>query len=420
MKLWEKIKKLGRSAGPGIITGASDNDPSGILTYLQSGFSFGFRTLWLTLFCLPLMYAVQEMSGRIGYVTDKGLIKVIKEHYAKWILYAVGFVSVVVITVNIGADLSAIGVIAEKLTLVSRFFWLPAVSVLILFFTIFLSYPKFAGVLKWLTLSLLFYVATALYLHVDWLGALKSTIVPSISFTKDYILLFTAFLGTTISPYLFFWQADEEVEERDEEKKEKHIRRFLVTKNELKHLRKDTFLGMFFSQFITWFVIAAAGQVAGIYGIAAAANFDEASLVLKPLLGNFAFLIFGLGIIGTGLLAIPVLAGSVGYVLAEIFNWKEGISKTFREAKGFYLVIIFATLLGAAMNFLNIDPIQLLIYAAVLYTFITPPLVYLIIHMANNKKIMRGRTSSVASNIFGWLTFVFTLAAATACLIFVL
>lgn len=420
MKLWERTKRIAKGTGPGLITGAADNDPSGILTYLQSGFVYGFKALWLAIFYLPLMYAVQEMAGRIGFVTGKGFIRVIKEHYPRWILYAVGLVSVFVITVSIGADLLAIGVIAEKLFNVTRFFWLPAVSVFILFFTIFLSYPRFAGALKWLTLSLLFYVATAFCVHVDWLAALKATISPSLIFSKEYFILFAAFLGTTISPYLFFWQADEEVEERDEEKKEKHLRRFLVTKNELKHLKKETFLGMFFSQIITWFIIAAASQTAAIHGFREIVNFDQASSVLQPFLGNFAFVIFGLGIIGAGLLAVPVLAGSVGYVLSEIFNWEEGINKTFREARGFYLVIIIATFAGVALNFLGLDPVQILIDAAVLFAFITPPLVYLVIHIANNKKIMREKTNSPLSNFLGWLTLAVSVLAVVAYLIFVL
>jgi len=418
MKFWEKLKKIGRGAGPGLITGASDDDPSGILTYLQSGFVLGFRMLWLTLFSLPLMYAVQEMSARIGYVTDKGLMRVIKDHYPKWILYFIGAISTVVITINIGADLSAVSTVAEHLSSISKFFWLPAASILILFFTIFLSYPKFAGALKWLTLSFVFYIITAFYLKVDWLSALKATILPSFSFNKEYILLFAAFLGTTISPYLFFWQADEEVEERDEEKKEKHLKKFLVTKNELKHLRRDTFFGMFFSQFITWFIIAAAGQVAGLYNLTAVTDFNQASLVLRPLLGQFAFLIFALGIIGAGLLAIPVLAGSIGYMLSEIFNWREGINKTFREAKGFYVVMVIATVVGVLMNFLNLDPIQLLIYTAVLYTIITPPIIFLIVRIANNKAIMRDKTNSRTSNVLAWITIAVTSLAALAYLIF--
>ncbi len=412
MNFFERIKKIGKKAGPGVITGASDDDPSGILTYLQSGFVYGFRTLWLTIFCLPLMYVVQEMAARIGYVTDKGLMKVIKEHYPRWILYIIGLISVAVITVNIGADLLAIGVVSERLTSISRFFWLPTAGVLILFFTVFLSYPKFANVMKWLIISLFFYIIAAFYMGINWKHALSATLIPSFSFSKDFLILFAAFLGTTISPYLFFWQADEEVEDRDEEKKERHLKRFLVTKNELKSLRKDTFLGMFFSQIVTWFIVASAGQAAILYGAKEIANFDQAALVLQPLLGSLAFVVFSLGIIGTGLIAIPVLAGSIGYALSEIFDWKEGIDKTFREAKGFYMIIITSIFIGAAMNFLNLDPIRLLIYTAVLYTVITPPIIFLLIRISNNKKIMGQRTNSWVSNVFGWLTLLVTLAAA--------
>ncbi len=418
VNLWEKVRKFTKNMGPGLITGASDDDPSGILTYLQSGFVFGFRMLWLTLIALPMMYAVQEMAARIGFVTDKGLVKIIKEHYPKWILYAVGTVSTIVITINIGADLLAIGVVLEKFSAISRFFWLPTTAMFILVFTIFLSYPKFAGLLKWFTLALFAYVLTAFFVHVDWLTAFRETLIPSISFNKDYVLLATAFVGTTISPYLCFWQADEEVEERDEEKKERHLKRFLVTKSELRHLRRETFVGMLFSEIIAWFMIAAAGQIASLHGLGAVTNFDEASAVLQPLLGHFAFLIFGLGIIGTGLLAIPVLAGSVGYILSEVFNWEEGINKTFREAKGFYLVIISATLVGMALNFLHLDPIQLLIYTAVLYTLITPPLILLIIHMSNNRNIVKDRVTSPLVNVLGWLTFAFTLLAVIAYFVF--
>lgn len=420
MKFWDGLKRTGKAVGPGFIAGASDDDPSAILTYLQSGFVYGFQTLWLAVLCLPFMYALQEMAGRIGFVTDKGLMSIIKDHYAKWVLYSVGFISVFVIAVNIGADLLAIGVIGEKLSSISRFFWLPAASILVLLFAIFLSYPKFASVLKWLSLSFLFYVATVFYLHVDWLAALKATVLPSFSFAKDYVLLVTAFFGVTISPYLFFWQADEEVEERDEEKKERHLKRFLVTKNELKHLKRDTFGGMFFSQIIAWFVIVAAAQMAGLHNLGEIADFGQAALVLEPLLGPFAFLIFGLGIIGAGLIAVPVLAGSIGYVLAEMFDWKTGMNRTFREAKGFYLAIVLATALGVAMNFLNLDPIRLLIYSGVLYTFITPPIIFLVIKIANNETIMNGRTNSPVSNALGWLTFAIALFSVIAFVIFVL
>jgi len=412
MSFLNRLKKVGQKIGPGIIAGASDDDPSGILTYLQSGFLFGFKALWLTLFCLPLMYAIQEMAARIGYVTDKGLAKVIKEHYPKWILYIISLISIGVIAINIGADFLAIGIIAEKLTSFSRFFWILAASVFILFFTIFFSYPKFASLMKWLTLSLFFYIPAAFYLKIDWKIALERTLFPFVSFSKDFLVILAAFLGTTISPYLFFWQANEEVEDRDQEKKTRHLKRFLVTKNELKNLKKDTFVGMFFSQLATWFIVASASEASILHGAREITNFNQAAWVLEPLLGKFAFLVFGLGIIGTGLIAIPVLAGSIGYILSEAFGWREGINKTFREAKKFYAVIIFSIFVGAAMNFLNLDPVKLLVYTAVLYTIITPPIVYLIVKIANQKKIMGKRTNSLLSNIFGWLTFGITLLTA--------
>jgi NRAMP (natural resistance-associated macrophage protein)-like metal ion transporter len=409
MKLTERLKKISKGIGPGVITGASDDDPSGILTYLQGGFMFGFKTLWLTVFCFPLMYALQEMSARIGYVTGKGLVRIFKDYYPRWILYLVVLVSAAVITTNIGANLLALGVILERLTLISRFFWIPAGAVFILFFTIFFSYPKFASFMKWLVISLFFYVAVVFYLGIDWFEALKSTFIPHFSFEKEFLIIFCAFLGTTISPYLFFWQADEEVEERVEQKKERRLKRFLVTKNELKHLKEDTFWGMFFSQLISWFIIVSSGYMAITYGSKEIVNFDQAAEVLKPLLGDYSFFFFSIGILGSTFIAVPVLAGSIGYALSEVFGWEEGINKTFREAKGFYGIIIAACFLGVIMNFSNFDPIKLLIYTAVLYTIITPLLVFMILKIANNKKIMKEKTNSFLSNFFGWITFLVTL-----------
>ncbi len=412
--LKKKIKRIFSAFGPGLITGVSDDDSSGVLTYLQSGTVFGFKTLWTALLTLPLMYSIQEMSGRIGYVTDKGLVKVIKEHYSKYILYFISFISAFVITVNIAADLLASGVIFEKLLGFSRFIWIPAISILIIMLMVFFSYQKFARVLKWLSFAMIFYVVTVFYIKINWLMALKATFIPSFSFSKENILLITAIIGTTISPYLFFWQASEEVEERDDAKVRKSLKKFLVTRNELKILREDTFFGMIISNVVMWFIIAGASNLAN-YGVKEIATFDQAAAVLKPILGNFAFLAFGLGLIGVGFLAIPVLAGSVGYILSEIFDWQEGLNKKFREAKGFYLVIIIATVLGIAVNFFSkIDPIQLLVYTAVLYTIITPPLIFIIMKIANNKKIMKGKTSSPAINILGALTFLITAFLAVA------
>ncbi len=412
MAIWKRLKKIGAKVGPGIITGASDDDPSGILTYLQSGFAFGFKTLWLALVNLPFMVSIQEMSARLGYVTDKGLARLIKEHFRPSVLRIVAISSVIVIMVNIGADLLAVGSVVHELVGWPVAVWLFIVAGAILFFTIFLSYPKFAAVLKWLTLSLFFYVATVFVIHIDWLAALQATVLPQITWSKDFVELMAAFFGTTVSPYLFFWQASEEVEDREESLRERKLKRFIVTKNELKHLRHDTALGMLFSEITTWFIVVAAAGLFFAHGPEIILNFTQASAVLRPLLGPFAFVAFALGIIGTGLLAIPVLAGSVGYILSEMFGWAEGMSKTWREARSFYLVIIVATAVGLALNLFGFDPVRLLIVTAVLYTIITPPLVWVVIKLANKKEVLGERTNTPWANFWAYLTFFFSIFVA--------
>ncbi|MBI5465922.1 MAG: divalent metal cation transporter [Candidatus Kerfeldbacteria bacterium] len=412
-KLHAFVKKL----GPGLITGASDDDPSGILTYLQAGTVMGLKSLWTALFTLPLMYGIQEMCARIGLQTDHGLMRLIKQRYSKYVLYLVALVSTVVITVNIGADLSAMGVVIKDMVGGNRLMWLALFAAVIIFSTIKLSYHKLARVLKWLTLSLFCYVLTVFFIKIDWLEALRATFTISLDWSKENIMLIAAILGTTISPYLFFWQANEEAEERDETISNHHLKRFIVTKHELKMLKEDVFWGMLFSNLVTWFIIVGASRLSSLYGVSEITSFSQAALVLKPLLGPAAYFMFALGIIGTGLLAIPVLAGSVGYIIAEVFGWSEGMSKTFRQAEGFYIAIASATLLGVAINFLNIDPVQLLIYAAVLYTIITPPLIYFILRLANDKKLMGHHANSWASNALGTLTLVVMITAAAAYLL---
>ena len=414
MSFGKRLKNIGAKIGPGIVTGASDDDPSGILTYLQSGFAFGFRTLWLALVNLPFMISIQEMSARLGYATDKGLARLIKEHFHPSVLRLVAITSVIVITVNIGADLLAVGSVIHELVGYPVAVWLFIVAGVILFFTIFLSYPKFTAVLKWLTLSLFFYVAAAFVIHIDWPSALKATIWPQITWSKDFVELMAAFFGTTVSPYLFFWQASEEVEDREETMRERKLKRFLVTKNELKHLRRDTAVGMLFSEVTTWFIVVAAAGLFFAHGPQTILNFAQASEVLRPLLGPLAFVAFALGIIGTGLLAIPVLAGSVGYILSEMFGWAEGMEKTWREARSFYLVIVAATAVGLALNLFGFDPVRLLIITAVLYTIITPPLVWVVIKLANKKDVLGERTNTPWANFWAYLTLAFSIFVAVA------
>ncbi|MCX6779494.1 MAG: divalent metal cation transporter, partial [Candidatus Magasanikbacteria bacterium] len=320
------LKRFFSKLGPGVITGASDDDPSGILTYLQAGTVMGLRSLWTALLTLPLMYGVQEMCGRIGFVTKKGLITLIKTHFSKGILYPIALISVVVITINLGADLLAIGVVLEKMFDVGRIFWIIASAIIIILLTVFLSYKKFAQVLKWLTLSLFFYVVAVFYMRLDVGRSLWATFVPHFNWDKESILLLTAIFGTTVSPYLFFWQTNEEAEDREEKFRCSPTQKNCVTKNELKNLKKDTFIGMIFSNVAMWFIMAGATQLAATYGLKVITNFDDASLVLKPLLGNMAYLFFSFGIIGTGFLAVPILGGCVGYIFSEIFNQEEGMN----------------------------------------------------------------------------------------------
>lgn len=415
-----RLKNLFSGLGPGVITGASDDDPSGILTYLQAGAIMGFKSLWMALLTLPLMYGIQEMCARIGFVTKKGLIKIIKENFSPLVLYPLAFISVIVIIINLGADLLAIGVVLESLFDVSRIFWLVISSLTVLLFTIFLSYRRFASLLKWLAFFLLFYVIAVFCMQVNWQEALLHTFWPVFAWNKNSVMILTAILGTTISPYLFFWQTSEEVEEREEKTRERHLKRFIVTKHELKDLKKDTFWGMFFSNFVTWFIIAGAAQMAASHGLKEITSFDDAALVLKPLLGNFAYLIFSLGIIGTGFLTVPVLGGCVGYILSEIFNFNEGMNKTFRQAKGFYLAIALATILGMLLSVFKINPIQLLIYTAVLYTLITPFIILVILKIGNDKKILKNNINSKRSNFLGVATLLLTLIAVVSYFISIL
>jgi len=401
-------RKITQKIGPGIITGASDDDPSGILTYLQAGTVMGLQALWTALLTLPLMYSIQEMCGRLGMVTDKGLLRLIKEHYSRLVLVVIALVSVFAITFNLGADLLAVGVVLEKLVGLSRYIWLPVVAGVVVFCTIQFSYHRLARVLKWLTFSLFCYVIVVFFLHLDWGKVLLATIWPHFTLSKESILLVAAILGTTISPYLFFWQASEEVEERDQSVTQKSLKHFVVTKHELKLLKEDTFVGMLFSNVVTWFIIAGASHLNTAYGLKEITDFDQASMVLKPLLGNFSYLMFSLGIIGTALLAIPVLAGSVGYILAELFGWQEGMNKKFHEARGFYWAIAGATILGLLVTVIGFDPVTLLVYAAVFYAIITPPLVFLILHLANRPTLMRHKINSPISNVLGYATLIFS------------
>lgn len=411
----QRLKKFLSTLGPGFITGAADDDPSGIGTYAQTGAQFGFSQLWTVLFAFPFMVTVQEICGRIGMVSGKGLSGVIKHNYSKKILYFSVFILLIANTVNIGADLGAMASSAQLVLGIPFIFWLIVMTIIILILEIFVPYPTYAKFLKYLTLSLLAYIAVAFILHLNWISIFKASITPHISLSKDYILNIAALLGTTISPYLFFWQADEEVEEELESHKLRFFGKGVpkISKFDIREMRIDTVVGMFFSQLVTFFIIISVAATLGSRGITSIQTADQAAEALRPIAGNFATVIFAAGVIGTGLLAVPVLAGSASYAISESLNWNAGLSKKFKQAHGFYGVITIATLIGLLVNFTGIKPFTMLYYTAILNAICAPILMVLIMKISNNKKIMGNYINSWKSNLGGWvITIVMFLVAA--------
>ncbi len=410
-----KIKSFFKILGPGLITGAADDDPSGIATYSQAGAQFGFTTLWMALFQFPMMVVIQEMCARIGLVTGSGLSGIIKKRYSKKIIYPIISLLLIANTINIGAD---IGAMSASVKLV--FPHLPIVAVTILFTAlvicaeIFIPYRKYVTILKYLALSLLAYMVTAIIVGGNWTEILVASIIPHFEFTPAFAMLFVAIFGTTISPYLFFWQTSEEAEEDVTKNKIKDIGEGTpkIRNKEIKTMRKDVVIGMAFSQMVMWFIIVTTAGTLHVHGITDITTADQAAKALEPLVktfphsGELAKIIFALGVIGVGMLAIPVLAGSSAYALSEQFGWKQGLSKKFRQAKGFYLIIAASTVIGLWINFANVDPIKSLIYAAVINGVIAVPLLVLIVKIGNDKKILEGRTNGKISNIVGWITVV--------------
>jgi len=412
--LKSKLKRFYKALGPGFITGAADDDPSGIATYSHTGAQFGYAQLWTALFTFPFMTVVQEMCGRIGMVTGNGLSGVIRRHYTKPILYLAVTLLLISNTINIGANLGAMASSAQLLVKIPFALWLVLIASLSLGLQIFVAYPKYAKFLKYLTLSLFAYIATAFVIKHDWQAIAISTLIPTIRFDENYLMNIVAILGTTISPYLFFWQADQEVEEEIEHHKIRSMGRGIphVTNRDIREMRIDTTVGMFFSNIVMWFIIVTTASTLYAGGIFSVETADQAAMILRPLAGDLAYLLFALGIIGTGLLAIPILAGSGAYALGEALQWNVGLSKNFGKAQGFYFVIALATLVGVLVNFSNIPPFTMLYYTAILNGIVAPPLMTIIMLIGSNKKIMGQHTNSHFSNVAGWMiTGVMSLAS---------
>lgn len=406
-----------KSIGPGVITGASDDDPSGIATYSQTGAQFGFGQLWTAVYMLPFLVAVQEACARIGAVTGHGLSYAVKKHFSRRVLYFMVIIVLIANTINIGAD---IGAMAESLQLVTPFAFTPLaimITVLVLVLEVFTSYKSYSKILKWLVLTLLAYPLTLFIIHAPWATILPATFIPHIEFNFAFFFIATGVLGTTISPFMFFWQASEEVEEERESGMIKHgVPR--LTARFVKNIRFDTIMGMLFSELGTWAIIIVAATVLNAHGVTDIKTAADAARALEPLVQTFpnagylAKLLFTTGIVGLGLLGVPIMAGSAAYALAEAFNFKDGLNLKLKQAHGFYGAITLATLVGLLINYIGIDPMKALVYSAVLNGFVAVPLIYLIGKISGDKKIMGKYKSGLLSRTFIWLTFLGMLGSA--------
>jgi NRAMP (natural resistance-associated macrophage protein)-like metal ion transporter len=410
MSLKTKWKKVGRLIGPGLVTGASDDDPSGIATYSQAGAAYGLSTLWTSLLAFPLMASIQQMCARIGIVTEQGLTGTLKKYYPRPVLYIMLLFSFPAIVMNIGADIAGMGAVGNLLIpSIDAGFFSVFFTLLLLILIIYLPYRKMASILKYLCIVMLVYFIVPFLYQQDFSKIIKSTFVPHIEFNKEFMAMLVGILGTTISPYLFFWQASVEVEEQKSRKN-----RIIVDKQFIQEVDKDVDVGMAFSGLVMYFIILTTGTVLHQGGIKNIQTVEDAARALQPLAGDAAYLLFSTGIIGTGLIAIPVLSGSLSYIFAETFGWEQGLSKKFHEAKGFYTIIAISLLVGLGMNYLGISPIQALIYTAILYGITAPVLIAIILHISNNRKIMGEFVNGPITNILGIAAgIIMTIAAAT-------
>ncbi len=406
-----------KTLGPGIITGASDDDPSGIGTYSQVGAQYGLGLTWLSLYLLPMNTAVQETVARIGIVTGKGLAGVISKHYGKKLLYLLVSLLVIANTINIGADIGAM--VASFQLLVPINFYLGAILLTIgmLLLEVLFPYHKYAKILKWLTISLFAYIATGIIIHPDWIAVGQSMIIPKVVLDASFFAALVAVMGTTISPYLFFWQASEEVEEE----KDKGIladHHALAYRKELKAMRKDTFTGMAYANVVFLFIVVTTAFVLNKHGITTINSAADAALALRPLAGDLTYLLFTVGIFGVGLLAVPVLAGSSAYAVSEIMGWKEGLNEKFKKARGFYGIIIASMVVGLAMNFFGINPIKALYYAAIVNGTASPILMYFIFKVGNDQRVMGQFTSPRWVNFWGYIATILMGVAAITLYVF--
>jgi NRAMP (natural resistance-associated macrophage protein)-like metal ion transporter len=408
------LKRLLKIIGPGVITGASDDDPSGIGTYTTAGASLGFTTLWTALFTFPLMAVIQYMCAKVGMVSGRGLAGVLKQHYSPWLLYPTVIGLLLANTINAGADIGAIAAAFNLLIPIPMVVFIIPVALLILALQVWGSYRLIAKVFRWLTLALFAYIGSVFFSHPDALMVLKGTFIPTLRWDNAFIATLVAILGTTISPYLFFWQSSQEVEEEISKGRTNLQQRKGATDKELRFASWDVNLGMLLSNLVMYCIILATAATLFKVGKHDVQSATDAAVALRPIAGNAASILLALGLIGAGFLAVPILTGSAANALAEALGWQHGLDKKPRRAKQFYIIIAVATIAGMLINFIGINPIAALFWTAVINGVLAPPLLVLLMLIANNRKVMGERVNSPGLNLVGWFATLVMFAAAIA------
>jgi NRAMP (natural resistance-associated macrophage protein)-like metal ion transporter len=409
-----RVHQFFSELGPGLITGAADDDPSGISTYSVTGASFGYAPLWTALFSFPLMVSVQLMCARLGMVSGLGLAGVIRRQYPRWVLWGACSLLIFANVVNIGADLGGMADATEMVTGVNSLVWTPIYAILIISLLFWTSYRFIAKVFKWLTLVLFAYVITAFLAHPDWRAVLYSTLVPHVEWSSAYLATFVGILGTTISPYLFFWQSSQEVEEERKRGRQTVAEREGATAEELRKSRTDVITGMFFSNLVMYFIILTTAATLHAHGKTTIDTAQQAAEALKPLAGNGAYLLFTLGLIGTGMLAVPVLAGAAAYAVAEASNWRGTLEDKPRLAKKFYAIVASSMILGLALDYAGFNAVKMLFWSAVLNGVLAPPLIVLVVLLTSSRKVMGDHVNPPVLRWLGWVTAAVMAVAAVA------
>jgi NRAMP (natural resistance-associated macrophage protein)-like metal ion transporter len=402
------VRKFFANLGPGLVTGAADDDPSGISTYSMAGARFGYTPLWTALVSFPLMAAVQLMCARLGVVTGQGLAGAVRRRFSARVLWGACGLLVVANVINVAADLGGMGEVTSMISGVSPLIWTPLYAVIIVALLFWTTYKQIARIFKWLTLVLFAYVITAFLAKPDWSAVLAATLIPHVSFTRDSMSVLVAILGTTISPYLFFWQAAQVVEEKKAEGKAHRD----PSKRELRRLRIDVMTGMLFSNLIMYFIILTTATTLHAHGVTNIETARQAAEALRPLAGSGAYWLFALGVIGTGMLGVPVLVGSCAYALAEASRWRATLDQPPQRAPRFYSIIALAMVLGLALNYLKLNVVQMLFWTAVINGVLAPPLILLTVLLTSDAKVMGPHVNSPLLRWLGWSTFAAMTAAA--------